>query len=82
MILTDEQVEKLADALIDTGKNVYGVAKQMFDVEIDDSVFEQLEKQAKIFKCDNCDQWLGTDYESPDFYEMCEACAEDMDQED
>jgi len=75
MRLTDEQIDKLAGKLVHSSQNVFRVAEKMFGVEVEDEVFDQLQKVGKIFKCEQCDQWLPIADLEKNFDELCKECA-------
>lgn len=75
MTLTDEQVNQLADEIIDGNRNVYREAERLFGVEVSDEVFDQLEKIAGIFKCDDCNQWLAKAYKDMGLESTCTVCS-------
>lgn len=69
--------KKLAARLHGTTKNVYQLCGQMFKGAKADETFEQLESEACLFRCENCNQ-LDTDAMAPDFAAICEECASDQ----
>lgn len=71
--LTDEQIEKLGDALIDTSKNIYSVCRSLFEVKGSDEDFDRLRKISKIFKCEECNRWWPISEES-DRNDICQDC--------
>ncbi len=80
MKLTKEQIKTLADRIVDTNLNVFVVARQMFDTEAGEEVFELLGVYGDIFQCACCDMWQGTCWKSDD-YDVCVPCTEDDDDE-
>jgi hypothetical protein len=62
--LTDRQIQKLADRLRGTGSNVFYVAGILFGVrEYGDEIFERLEEDGNLFKCEGCSTWKSMDQE-------------------
>ena len=77
MKLPDWQISKLADELVGTRGNPYEVAKHLFGVMIDNTVFEQLEIEGDIFRCVECNVWQCTDMQSYDGSSYCVDCDPD-----
>jgi hypothetical protein len=63
MKLTDAQIRKLADKLIDTSKNVYREVGE--GVEFSDEDFDRLESVGGVFKCEECNQWKSVSEKDP-----------------
>lgn len=76
MNLTDEQLIKLAEALLHTGNNVYRIAERMFGVTVESSIFDSLSEVADIFQCDECGIWMSIDDKSDGRVECCNDCVE------
>lgn len=75
--LTDDQIEKLGDRLVDTSNNIYRVAKTLYpNATITDDDFDRLRKLSEIFKCEGCNRWWPTSEES-DIPESCSDCDEE-----
>lgn len=60
--LSDADLKKLAETLIDTSGNIYSLARTMFGaaVQVNDRTFERLEKLERIFRCEECSVWQET----------------------
>lgn len=75
--LTDAQIEKLGDRLIDTSNNIYLVAKTLYpNSTITDKDFDRLRELGKMFKCVECDRWWPTSEES-EVLNQCQDCREE-----
>lgn len=75
--LTDDQIEKLGDRLIDTSNNIYRVAKTLYpDCVVTDDDFDRLRKLGRMFKCEECNRWWPTSEES-DIPETCSDCEDE-----
>jgi hypothetical protein len=72
-ILTDEQVDQLRSCIEGTQQNVYALAKRLFGSEVEEDVFEQLEK-AGAFKCETCNFWQPLDCRSDVADDLCSEC--------
>lgn len=70
--LTDAQLKQLSDKLIDTSQNVYRLSESMFGQTITEEEWERLEKIAGIFRCEECNQWIGEDLKCDP--EICVCC--------
>ena len=79
--LSDKQIEQLGNSLIDTGKNIYLVSQAMFGIKADDDTFDRLQKISKIFRCEDCSQWLPIGDMVPDF-QVCGSCMEERDNDE
>jgi len=65
----------LADALRGTTANIYLTAPARFKIDTDDNpdlLFERLDKELKLFRCENCSTW--TDRHPDDVYDTCGGC--------
>jgi len=83
MKLTDDQIKKLADQLIDTCSNVYRVAERMGEgVVINDDDFDRLEKLGGVFKCEECNRWKSLSEKDRSVDCMCVECVDEIDGDD
>lgn len=71
--LTKEQLESIAADLIDTHNNVFDVAGAM-GILVEDDVFDQLNVEEGIFKCEECNLWRTTEMQSEDRDDCCIDC--------
>lgn len=75
--LTPEQINRLADMLIDTQRNVYILVHSTFGVEVGDEIFDKLaECSGPIFKCDGCNTWCASHREDEAVPGMCTDCVD------
>jgi len=79
--LTAIQFTQLGNRLIDTRQNVYHLAKSMFGAEFTDELWQQLEKQEGIFRCEECGMWKGADVKE-DGIDRCSECENAMNEGD
>lgn len=78
--LTDAQIDQLAGRLCSTQLNVYEVAKAMFNVRTDDTLFDRLEKVGRVFKCEECGFWLPITDKDRSIDNACATCVDVMDE--
>lgn len=80
MALTDEQISRLAERLLGTGQNVYGLSLAVHGEEFRDEDWARLEAIGGIFKCDECNQWLPVSAKCADVGDsLCEECVNGID---
>lgn len=74
-------IEKLAARLRYTDGNVYRIHEMMFGEKCEESIFGRLEKEAGIFRCEECSRWQPLDErdmqygEDEDATRMCFGCS-------
>lgn len=73
--MNDTDLKALAAKLIDTNKNVYEVAKSM-GFAFTETEWAKMEKQEKLFKCEECNQWLPATENVGS--EICQICDEEI----
>lgn len=74
-----DQNKQLAQVLTGTTLNVYMIAKQMFDMKFTDADFEALERDARIFRCIECNEWQ--DIEERSSIDICQDCCSEIEDE-
>ncbi len=83
--LSDSEIKRLGDQLIDTSLNIYSTAKSMFTcetgVEVDEATFDRLRGVSKIFRCEECSRWFPLSCETVNRADCCEDCDEEEDDE-
>lgn len=84
--LTDAEIDQLAAAVHATTQNIFRAAERMFPGrKFRDKDWDRLERIGKVFKCDECNEFLTTDCKAVGFESCCESCAgeqsEDYDDE-
>jgi hypothetical protein len=67
------QLKQLASRLIDSRRNAYHEAKVLGFV-LDEESWEAMEKQEKIFRCEECSQWLAEDCKAYPGAAHCDDC--------
>lgn len=77
---TPEQLKQLASILIDTSKNAYTEAETI-GFTLDDAGWEAMEKQEKLFRCEECNNWLPDESRSYPGSHFCDDC-EPVDDDD
>ncbi len=83
VLLTDDQLILLANKLRGTRNNVYTLVKTLFRLDVTDSVFDQLKETAKLFKCEECNEWMDLQSREPELVsDICRDCVDDMNDAD
>lgn len=73
--LTLVEINKLAGVLHGTGWNVYTLLKTTFGIDDnDESIFDRLEKEGRVFKCELCSTWKTTSEKDSDLEDYCVEC--------
>lgn len=72
---TPDQLKKLAAVLIDTRRNAYHEANNL-GFELDDDGWQAMEKQEKLFRCEECSLWQPWEHRAYDSAEHCVECEE------
>ncbi len=79
--LTEDQIDKLADAVISTSRSAFRQAESMFGVVITkdgDFLLDRLREEGGVFECSDCGTWLGTDEQDyDDDAEICTDCGDE-----
>lgn len=77
--LTKDQAVELADKLRGTSNNIYHLAKRLFGLEVDDTAFDLLRAEAKLFRCEQCSEWQDLEEETAGVRDQCQDCTDEMD---
>ncbi len=56
-MLTDEQLQELAVHILYTSRNVYTLCLSLFNIEVEDDIFDTLRVKENIFICEECSIW-------------------------
>lgn len=78
--ITDEQVADLRSTLLGTCINIYHLCRQRFSIDVDDEFFDRVKKLAKVFRCEQCSEWLDVEAdEDRAISGWCTGCVDKID---
>lgn len=73
--LEPAQLSKLADELQGSKKNVFSLCQHLFGIEVGDGIFDRLQHEESLFRCERCDRWLAEEHLDNDIDVTCVDCA-------
>lgn len=74
MILSRSQIQRVASLLKNTDTNVFHLVKKLYFVNADEDLFDVLEEDFDLFKCDGCSKWLSCSWQSGQKPWLCSGC--------
>lgn len=78
MKISKAKLKRLAGILIGTSGNVFREHERLFGSECDDLIFDRLQKEEKIERCEECDVWKDSSDMSRDVCGYCQSCADEI----
>ena len=76
--LSKKQIELLSQRLDSTSNNVYRVGEQLFGFKPTDAIFNRLQNEQNLFRCEECSIWCDESLRDPDYINTCCNCANEM----
>jgi hypothetical protein len=71
-LVSADQLKAIAKAIENTSNNIYRVAERIAGRKVGEEIFDQLRKEAGLFRCENCNIWQPVANESAT--EWCDEC--------
>lgn len=75
---TEAEYLEIGRTIAGTAQNVYTLVRNRYDREFRDEHWKELEKTAKVFRCEECSIWLPDGDRDGDICGMCAECVDRM----